>query len=64
MILSEAATQSCTVEKVFLNISQNSQEDICVGVGTAAQVFSCELGELFEDTLFYRIPTKTVSVVF
>ena len=28
----EAATRSCYVKKVFLKISQNSQENTCVGV--------------------------------
>ena len=49
------------VKKVFLKISQNSQEKICARVSflinfvtkeTLAQVFSCEFCEIFKNTLF------------
>ena len=53
---SEAVIQSCSVKKLFLEISQNSQENTCARVSflaklhasgsqakeTLAQVFSCE----------------------
>ena len=58
----EAVAQSCSVKKVFLEISQNSQENTCVRVSfliklqawtcnfvkkeTLAQVFSCEFCEI------------------
>ena len=31
-LTSEAVIQRCSVKKVFLEISQNSQENICAGV--------------------------------
>ena len=52
-----AVTRRCSVEKVFLKISQNSpvlrpetfiQEDIL------AQVFSCEFCKIFKNTFFYK----------
>ena len=67
--MSEAVTQSCSVKKVFLKISQNSQENTCVRVsilmkmqtsgnfikkGALAQVFSYEFCEIFMKTFFYR----------
>ena len=43
-------------KKGFLKISQNLQEKTCVGVsfllGTPAEVFSCELCEIFNNTCF------------
>ena len=67
---SEAATGGVTHEKMFLKISQNSQENICVRVSflmkllalackfiekyTLVQMFSCEFCET--KHLFYRIP--------
>ena len=45
--VSEAVAQRCSVKRVFLKISQNSQENTCARVSlfkkeTLAQVFSCE----------------------
>ena len=41
-----AVAQTCSVKKVFLEISQNSQENTCAEVSflikLQAQVFSCE----------------------
>ena len=64
---SEAVVQSCSTRKMFLKISQNSQESTCARVSfliksqawglqlyyeTFAQVFSCEICEIFKNTLF------------
>ena len=64
---SEAVVQSCSTKKVFLKISQNSQVNTCARVSfliklqawglqlyykTLAQVFSCEICEIFKNTLF------------
>ena len=47
--------------KMFLKLSQNSQESICVGVSfwynrlikkTPTQVFSCEFCKIFKNTYF------------
>ena len=58
----EAVVQRCSVKKVFLEISQNSQENTCARVSfliklqafikkeTLAQVFSSEFCEISENT--------------
>ena len=61
----EAVAQSCVVEKIFLKISQNSQENTCARVSflrpqacnfilkkTLAQMFSCEFCEIFKNIFF------------
>ena len=53
-----------SVKKVFLEISQNSQENTCAKVSlkeTLAQVFSCEFYEISKKTFFYRTPLVAVS---
>ena len=64
-VFTEAATGSVLYTKVFLKFSQNSQESTCARVfikkETLAQTFSCEFGEIFKNTFFYRTPTVTVS---
>ena len=47
---SEVVTQRCSVKKLFLEISQNSQEHICA----KAQVFSCEFFEICKNTFFLQ----------
>ena len=70
--------QRCTVKKVLLKISQNSQENTCARVSfliklqaeacnfikkeTLAQVFSCEFCEIFKNTFFRRTPLVAASV--
>ena len=65
---SEAVVQSCSVEKVLLKITQNSQENTCARVSfliklqaeacnfikreILAQVFSCEICEISKNTFF------------
>ena len=50
----------CSVKKVFLEISQNLQENTCSRVfiekETLAQVFSCEFCEVSKNTYFHRTP--------
>ena len=64
----EAVARGCSVKKMLLKISQNSQENNCVGVflqyscraealhftkkETPTQVLSCELCENFKNTFF------------
>ena len=50
----EAVVRRCSVEKVFLEISQNSQENTCnlIKKETLAQVFSCEFWEISKNTFF------------
>ena len=66
----EAVVQRCSVKKVFLKISQNSQENTCARVScsincrpqaynfvkkeTLGQVFSCEFCEISKNTFFHR----------
>ena len=60
---------------MFLEISQNSQENICTRVSfliklqvcnlikkeTVAQVFSCEFCEISKNTFFYKTPLVAAS---
>ena len=73
----EAVVQRCYVKKVFLEISQNSQENTCARVSffikfqagackfikkeTLAQVSSCEFCEISKNTFFYRTPLVAAS---
>ena len=68
----EAVAHRCSVKKVFLEISENSQENIrargsfliklqasaCnfIKKETLAQVFSCEFSEISKNTFSYRTP--------
>ena len=51
----EAVVQRCSVKNVFLEISQNSQENTC------AQVFSCEFCEISKNTFFHGTPLVAAS---
>ena len=69
----EAVVQRCSVEKVFLEISQNSQESTCARASflikacnfikkeTLAEVFSYEFGEISKNTFIYRTPPVAAS---
>ena len=54
-------------KKVFLKISQNSQENTCTRVffnkfeETLAQAFSCEFCKISKNTVFYRTPPVAAS---
>ena len=51
----EAVSWKCSVKKMFLKISQNSQEITCARVSykkILALVFSCEFYEIFKSTFF------------
>ena len=66
----EAVAQRCSVKKVFLEISQNSQENTCARVSfliklralacnfikkeTLGQVFCCEFCGIFKSTYFIK----------
>ena len=60
VIWTEAVVQRCSVKKVFLNISQNSQENTFarpstrnfIKKETLVQVFSCELFEILRTPFF------------
>ena len=61
----------CSVKKVFLEISQNSQENSCARVvcnfikkETLARVFSCEFFEISKNTFFYRTPLVAAPVYY
>ena len=60
---SEVAVRRCSAKKVVLKISQNSQENTCVGVcltwnftkkETPTQLFYCEFCEIFKNTFFIK----------
>ena len=79
-VILEAVIQRGSVKKVFLEISQNSQENICVGVSflkklqaeacnlinkeTLALVPSCKFCKIFKNTFYYRTPAVVASVIF
>ena len=74
VIVVEAVIKRCSVKKVFLEISQNSQENICVRVSfliklffikkeALAQAFSCEFCEISKNIFFHRTPQVADSVV-
>ena len=54
----------CSVKKVFLENSQNSQENTCARKETLAQVFSCEFCEISKNTFLYRTPLVAASVIW
>ena len=64
-ITTTSSHRRCSVKKVFLEISQNSQENSCAKVSflTLAQVFSFEFCEIFENTFFYRTPMVAASIL-
>ena len=66
--VTEAVVQRCSVKIVFLEISQDSQENTCATVSflikkTLAQVFSCEFCEISENTFFHITPLVDASDV-
>ena len=74
----EAVVRRCFVEKVFLEISRNSQENICARASflinlqaldlqlyqkeTLTQVLSCEFCQISKNTIFYRTPPLAASI--
>ena len=61
---SEAATRGVLQENVFLEISQNSQENNFIKKETLALVFSCEFCEISKNTFFTELLWATGSVSF
>ena len=63
----EAVAQTCSVKKVFLEISQNlvklCRPQACsfIKKETLAQVFSCEFCEISKNTFSYRTPLVAAS---
>ena len=53
----EAVAQRCYVKKLFLEISQNSQENTCARVSflIKSKVFLCEFCKISKNKFFYRI---------
>ena len=76
VFMSEGATRRCSLKKVFLSISQNSQESTWARVSflikacnsikkeTLARVFSCEFCEISKNTFSYGTPPVAASVMF
>ena len=64
--LAEMVSQRCSVKKVFLEISKNSQENTSARVSffeeeTLAQVFSCNFFEISTNVFSYRTPPVATS---
>ena len=75
-LLTEAVVRRCSVKKVFLEMSQNSQKNTCARVSflikllascnfikkeTLAQVFSCEFCGVSKHTFFQFLRTPLVA---
>ena len=66
----KAVAQRCSVKKVFLEISQNSQGNTSARVSflitlhNLAQVFCCEFCETSKNTFSYRTPPVVASVIY
>ena len=68
----EAVAQTCSLKKLFLEISQNSQKNTSARVSiliknlikieTLAHVFFCEFCEISKNTFSYRTPLVAASV--
>ena len=63
---SETDVRRCSVKKVFLEISQNPQENACATCNfikkeALAQVFSREYCEISKNTFYYRTPLVAAS---
>ena len=63
MVISEEVAQRCSVKMVFLEISQNSQENNFIKKETLAQVISCGFCEISKNTFSYRTPPVIASVI-
>ena len=60
---SEGTTRGVLLEKVFLEISQNSKENTCARVSFfLAQVFSCEFCQISKKTFFTEHLRTTASL--
>ena len=65
----KAVIRRCSVKKVFLEISQNSQENTCASCRPAtllkkeslALVFSCKFCEISQNNFLYRTPLVTAA---
>ena len=68
----KAVAQAYSVKKVFLEVSQNLQENTCarktpgqvcnfIKIETLAQAFSCEFCKISKSTFSYRLPTVAPS---
>ena len=64
----EAVVRRCSVKKVFLEISQNSQETTCARVSflielqVSGKVFSCDFCEISKSTYSYKTPPMAASL--
>ena len=66
---SETVVRRCSVKKVFLEISQNPQENACATCNfiikeALAQVFSREYCEISKNTFYYRTSLVAASVTY
>ena len=62
----EVVVQRCSVKQMFLKISQNSQENTCVGFSfliklVSCELFCCEFLEVFMNTFFHRTSPLAAS---
>ena len=71
-VFREVVVRRCSVEKIFLKISQNSKENTCARISrpqacnfikkeTLAQVLSFEFCKISQNTFFYRTSLVATS---
>ena len=59
-VIQKQVIQRCSVRKMFIETSQNSQENTC-SEKTLTQVFFCEFCEISKNTFFHRTPLVAAS---
>ena len=59
----ETVSRRCTVRKVFLKTSQNSQEKTCVGVSFLIKLQVSDQQILKKETLVLKIEFPTINVL-
>ena len=57
-----AVTWRCSIKKVILEISQNSQENVCARFSFLIKLSSCKFCEISNNKFSYRTPPAASSV--
>ena len=63
MTLKDTVVQRSSVKKLFLKISQNSQENTCARVSSLIKLQTSKFYEIFKNSFFYRTPSSTASAL-
>ena len=57
----EVVGRRCSIKKIFLKISQNSQKNTCANVSFLIKLQACEFCKIFKSSLFQRTPSMAAS---